>query len=45
VTDTTKRERCTNNWALYLRKLIFFYKQFNEKDSDFSAITVRTDAG
>jgi len=23
--DITKRERCTNNWVLYLRKLLFFF--------------------
>jgi len=44
--DVTKRERCTNNWVLYLRKLLFFfYKEFSEKYSDFTAITVGTRAG
>lgn len=45
VVDTTKRERCTNNWVLCLRKLLFFYKEFSEKESDFTAVTAGTDAG
>jgi hypothetical protein len=45
VIYTTERERCTNNWVLYLRKLLFFYKEFSEKESDFTAITVWRDAG